>query len=57
MPVVYEAKCNECGKELEVTDTRLDSSSDLCIKVDPCDDCMAGARAEGLAEGLDEAGE
>lgn len=37
----YKIKCNECGADLEVVNSSVDSDFDLEIEVQPCD-CQLG---------------
>lgn len=53
MPVVYEATCEECGEELEVTAVSLDSGDDLCINIAPCRTCIEEEVNEAISTSFD----
>ena len=40
----YQVTCEECGKDLKVTDRSLDSDGDLKIEVAPCSYCLEEAK-------------
>jgi hypothetical protein len=50
MSVVYSAHCTDCGSELDVRKTVLDSGGDLCITIVPCETCLDAAREEARQE-------
>ena len=50
MSIVYSATCTDCGSELEVRKTLLDSGGDLCITIIPCEKCLDVAREEARQE-------
>jgi len=53
--IEFEVDCGECGKELtHKSVTNADRYEGYKVTVEPCPDCLAGARDEGRGEGNDE---
>lgn len=52
MGVIYKVTCVDCMEELEFT-VSLDADNDLNVYAEPCAQCLAAAREEGVVEGKD----
>ena len=50
MSIIYSATCTDCGSELEVRKTLLDSGGDLCITIIPCEKCIEVAVEDARQE-------
>lgn len=45
--------CSECEGQLMAT-LETDNNGDLCIDVDPCENCMENAKISGYQDGYDD---
>jgi len=50
MTGLYTVKC-DCGNDLDVLSTTLDSDNDLLVIVESCEDCQEKARQERTDDG------
>lgn len=46
----YQTKCFECGYDVEVDNTDVDSDFDLIVTIVPCPECIKNAVEEAKAE-------
>lgn len=46
----YQAKCYECGKDLDVDGTEVDGDLDMIVTIAPCQTCIDSAVEEAKEE-------